>query len=100
MNTFGALLAEARVGEGRTLRELAEVLDCKAGYVCDVEKGRRRPLSRERILKAADYLNTPPIPLLEAAGYEVEAALRAFYQAHEAGEDVEHARRKVLQVLD
>jgi transcriptional regulator with XRE-family HTH domain len=100
MSTFGELLAEARGRESRTLRQLAEALGCKAGYICDIEKGRRKPFARERILKAADYLNTSPIPLLEAAGHEVEAALRQFYAAHENGEPVEDARRKVLQVLD
>lgn len=100
MSTFGELLEKARKSEGLTLRELAEHLDCKPAYICDVEKGRRKPLSRERILRACAVLDISPIPLLEAAGYETEAALRAFYEAHEAGKPVEAARRRVLRVLD
>jgi transcriptional regulator with XRE-family HTH domain len=65
-HTFGSALRVARKEKGVRLCELAAELDVSVPFLSDVEKGRR-PLSDERIRKAAKRLGVDLMPLLELA---------------------------------
>lgn len=67
---FGDALRKCRRGAAKTLSDVAGVLDVSVVYVSDVERGNRRPLSNDRILKVARYLKTDPAPLIAAADQE------------------------------
>ena len=67
---FGEVLRQARRDAGKTLGEIARLLDVSTVYVSDVERGNRRPFARERILKIADFLRKDAGPLLTAADCE------------------------------
>jgi transcriptional regulator with XRE-family HTH domain len=67
---FGEALRRARRKHGKTLSDLAGLLDVSIVYVSDVERGNRNPLSNDRILKAARFLHTNPEPLMRAAARE------------------------------
>ena len=67
---FGDALRRCRREARKTLRDLATVLDVSIVYVSDVERGNRKPLGNERILKVAQLLGVDPVPLLEAANRE------------------------------
>ena len=47
--TFGDYIAGKRLAAKITLREMAKRLDVSAPYLSDVEKGRRKPLSMEKM---------------------------------------------------
>ena len=55
--TFGQFLAIKRQEKKISLRRLAAQLDVSAPYLCDVEKGRKAPLDREKIELTARILN-------------------------------------------
>lgn len=67
---FGDVLRKQRRQAGKTLGNLAEVLGISVVYLSDVERGNRKPLSNERILKIAEFLKTDASPLIEAADWE------------------------------
>jgi transcriptional regulator with XRE-family HTH domain len=67
---FGDALRRARRKGGKTLSDLAGLLGVSIVYVSDVERGNRKPLSSDRILKAARFLQIDPAPLLIAAAKE------------------------------
>ena len=67
---FGELLRQFRQEAEKTLGDIARLLDVSAVYVSDVERGNRKPFSRERIVRIADFLHRDPGPLLEAADRE------------------------------
>ena len=67
---FGDALRRTRQNAGKTLGDVATLLDVSVVYVSDVERGNRRPFSNERILKVARLLKTDPAPLIAAADIE------------------------------
>ena len=67
---FGGALRRLRREAGRTLSDLASLLGVSIVYVSDVERGNRKPLGNERILRVAQFLGANPAPLLEAANKE------------------------------
>lgn len=67
---FGDALRRRRREAGKTLSDVAGVLGVSIVYVSDVERGNRRPLDNERIIKVSKYLKTDPAPLIEAADVE------------------------------
>lgn len=58
-NVFGSYLRKLRLKKKVTLRQLAEHLGCSEPYLSDVEYGRRRPLTDQRIYQAASFLRVP-----------------------------------------
>ncbi len=67
---FGDLLRRLRRKTNRTLGDVARVLGVSVVYLSDVERGNRRPLSHERILKVAAFLDIDPTELMEASDRE------------------------------
>jgi transcriptional regulator with XRE-family HTH domain len=67
---FGEALRRHRRKAGKTLGDLARLLGVSVVYVSDVERGNRRPLSNERILRVADFLDADPTPLIDMAARE------------------------------
>ena len=55
--TFGEYLAQLREKKDVTLRELARQLGISAPFLSDVEKGRKPPLTAERLEKLAEVLH-------------------------------------------
>lgn len=49
--SFGAYLTQLREAHDCTLRELAKKLDISAPYLSDVEKGRKAPLTIDKLRK-------------------------------------------------
>ena len=64
---FGDALRKTRQSAGRTLGDVAKLLEVSIVYVSDVERSNRRPFGNERILKIAKLLKTDPGPLISAA---------------------------------
>jgi transcriptional regulator with XRE-family HTH domain len=67
---FGDALRKRRKDAGKTLSDVAGVLDVSVVYVSDVERGNRRPLDNDRIIKVARFLKTDATPLIAAADQE------------------------------
>ncbi len=67
---FGDALRRRRREAGKTLSDVAGVLGVSIVYVSDVERGNRRPLDSERIIKVSKYLDSDPGPLIQAAARE------------------------------
>ena len=67
---FGDVLRKQRRQTGRTLGDLSKLLGLSVVYLSDVERGNRRPLNKERILKVAKYLETDAAILIETADWE------------------------------
>ncbi len=67
---FGTALRTARQQAGRTLADVAQLLDVSIAYLSDVERGNRRPFGHARIVRIAEFLNTDPTPLLCAAAID------------------------------
>ncbi len=53
--TFAQYITEIREREKITLRQMAEMLGVSAAYYSDVEKGRRNPLSLEKLELFASF---------------------------------------------
>ena len=70
MNKFGPLLRVARVRTGKSLREVGEYLEITPQYLHDIEQGRRGPLDRDKLVKAARLLMVEPLGLIKAAGID------------------------------
>jgi transcriptional regulator with XRE-family HTH domain len=68
--SFGQVLRQLRRKAGKTLGDMARLLGVSAVYVSDVERGNRKPFTRDRILKIADHLGADPNELLRAADRE------------------------------
>ena len=64
---FGALLRRLREQSGKSMGSMARYLGLTTPYLCDIELGRRAPLSSSHILKAAAFLGVDPQPLLLTA---------------------------------
>jgi len=67
---FGDLLRKERRKADKTLGNVARLLGVSVVYLSDVERGNRKPLSNERIVKISGFLETDPAPLMEAADRE------------------------------
>lgn len=67
---FGDSLRKSRKDAGKTLRDVAGVLDVSVVYVSDVERSNRRPFDSDRIIKVAKFLKTDAAPLIAAADHE------------------------------
>ena len=67
---FGELLRKQRRNADKTLGDIARLLSVSVVFLSDVERGNRKPLSNERILKITGFLNGDPVPLMEAADLE------------------------------
>lgn len=65
--SFGDALRRQRRNAGKTLGDVARLLDVSVVYVSDVERGNRRPFSNERILEIAKFIKADPAPLIAAA---------------------------------
>ena len=66
-NQFGMLLRQMRRDAGKTLGDVARLLDISVVYVSDVERGQRNPFSRERVKELAKFLGGAEDDLLKAA---------------------------------
>lgn len=64
---FGEVFRKARKAAGKTMQDVALYLGVTVPYISDVENGNRSPFVRERIIKAAEFLQIDPTPLLESA---------------------------------
>lgn len=70
LERFGELLRTERHQAGKTLGDISRLLKVSVVFLSDVERGNRKPLNKERILKIAEYLGKDPTPLMEAADME------------------------------
>ena len=61
--TYGAALRAARQAAGKTLAEVGKAIGVSAPYVCEVERGNRGPLSRDRTFRAAGLLGSDFVEL-------------------------------------
>lgn len=63
MNTyvnFGEFIKTKREEKQITLRKMAELLDCSAPFLSDVEKDRRNPFDMEKLELLSDILGLSP----------------------------------------
>lgn len=67
---FGDLLRKQRRKADKTLGDVAGLLGVSIVFLSDVERGNRKPLGNERILKIAEFLSQDPTSLIEAADVE------------------------------
>jgi transcriptional regulator with XRE-family HTH domain len=67
---FGDALRRARQGSGKTLGDVARLLEVSVVYISDVERSNRRPFRNERIVKIAEFVQTDPAPLIALADVE------------------------------
>jgi len=67
---FGDALRKRRKAAGKTLSDVAGLLEVSIVYVSDVERGNRRPFDSDRIIKVAKFLKTDASPLIAAADQE------------------------------
>jgi transcriptional regulator with XRE-family HTH domain len=67
---FGDLLRQQRRKADKTLGDISRLLGVSVVFLSDVERGNRRPLTNERILKIAEFLDLDPTMLMEAADQE------------------------------
>ena len=68
--SFGEILRQLRRKADKTLGDVARLLGVSVVYLSDVERGNRNPFSRGRILRIAEFLDSDPAELLEAADRE------------------------------
>ena len=55
-HNFGEFIAKKRLERRITLRKMAEMLDCSATFLSDIEKDRRNPLDMERMENLSQIL--------------------------------------------
>lgn len=55
-HNFGEFIAKKRLERRITLRKMAEMLDCSATFLSDIEKDRRNPLDMDRMEKLSQIL--------------------------------------------
>lgn len=76
-DAFGTFFRSVRERTGKSMSAVCRHLGVSTAYLSEVEQGKRAPLTRENILKAAEFLNTDPLPLIMAASeWSGELALR------------------------
>jgi transcriptional regulator with XRE-family HTH domain len=64
---YGLLLRKLREQSGKSMGALARHLGLTTPYLCDVELGRRAPLSTSHTIKAANFLGVDPQSLIVVA---------------------------------
>jgi transcriptional regulator with XRE-family HTH domain len=67
---FGDLLRQQRRKADKTLGDVARLLGVSVVFLSDVERGNRRPLNNERLVRIAEFLGQDPTLLIEAADRE------------------------------
>jgi len=67
---FGEVLRRERRAASKTLGDVSRLLGVSVVYLSDIERGNRRPLHTERILKVAEFLGTDAGSLIRAAQVE------------------------------
>jgi len=67
---FGDLLRQQRRKADKTLGDVAKLLGVSVVFLSDVERGNRRPLGNERLIRIAEFIGVNPAPLIEAADRE------------------------------
>ncbi len=70
MSKFGNSIREARTELGMSLDDLATVIGVSKVYICDVERGLRKPFTQRRIPLVAKTLNLDPVELAKHAAIE------------------------------
>lgn len=70
MSKFGSSIRTARTGLGMSLEDLASVMGVSRVYICDVERGLRKPFAQRRISKVAEILKLDPVELVKQAAIE------------------------------
>ena len=56
LQRFGEMLRDARRKADKTLGQVARVLGVSVVYLSDVERGNRKPMTEDRIIKTAEFL--------------------------------------------
>ena len=64
---FGEVLRRERRAAQKTLGEVSRLLGVSVVYLSDIERGNRRPLQTDRILKIAEFLGADAGRLVDAA---------------------------------
>lgn len=67
---IGEVLRATRVGQGKTLRNVAGVARVSLGYLSEVERGRKEP-SSELLTAICDALEVPLSAVLIGAGQQL-----------------------------
>jgi transcriptional regulator with XRE-family HTH domain len=67
MKDFGAAWKEARLNAEKTVREVAKYLELSAGYVSDIENGRRGAPDLETVKKYEKFVHVHDNSLVELA---------------------------------
>lgn len=68
--SFGELLRKLRREKRKTLGDVARMLGVSVVYLSDVERGNRKPFSRDRVLKIAAFLGVESDELIKAVDRE------------------------------
>ena len=89
MSTFGQLLRSLREEAHKSLGMLARSLDVSVPYLSGVERGRRPPLTDDRILQVAQFLGLTPDR--EDQLRSAAAATRGFFELAGSSSD-DHMR--------
>jgi transcriptional regulator with XRE-family HTH domain len=93
----GEVLRQARISQGRTLREVSDSARVSLGYLSEVERGRKEP-SSELLNAICDALDVPLSTVLTDAGQRMAGEERAAHTAQlsEAGTVTIDASTKVV----
>ena len=67
---FGELLRNLRRKANKTQGDVARLLKISVVYLSDVERGNRKPFSKDRILTIAEFLGADSAELMETADRE------------------------------
>ena len=70
MSKFGTSIRDARNQLGMSLEDLSSVMGVSRVYICDVERGLRKPFAQRRIPKVAEILKLDPVELAKQAAIE------------------------------
>lgn len=108
---FGPLLRHLRQAASMSPATFARQLDISHPYLFRVETGLQRPLTDAMIRRAAEVLDTDPIPLLLAAAAQKgeitiqtseqsSAATRLLCMIAHRGPIPERTARRLIEVLD
>lgn len=76
----GEVLRQARMSQGRTLREVSDSARVSLGYLSEVERGRKEP-SSELLNAICDALDVPLSTVLTDAGERMAGEERAAQRA-------------------
>lgn len=69
------LLLEARLASGLYIKEVAKESGVSVGSLSNLEQGKLRTTSIDRLVALADVYGIEPIALIEAAGYDLTPTL-------------------------